>query len=183
MFRLFKVNPDEKNVASKAQIEDSTSKMIEDDLGKGGPPVVPPQIVGTVRIYDGSEEIKIDEDGEPYIGKSVSELLLNEQKERQEELSDQDVNQDSQEKSENDQNEGKAFILTKSYRPDPNKPYIPTDDEIKRSREHAKHIRTDTENLYFDPNSDMLFFPPLEEVERRKKEQQASSTKWWCNIL
>lgn len=43
-------------------------------LGRGGPPARPPVLGRPVRVYDGSEEIKIDEDGHCYTGISLKEL-------------------------------------------------------------------------------------------------------------
>jgi hypothetical protein len=71
-------------------------------------------------------------------------------------------------KDNNDQGENKAFVLTKSYRPDPNKPYIFTEDEEKRIAEHAKHIRTDGHNLRFDENRQMYFYLPKNHPEYKE---------------
>lgn len=94
MFRMFKAEPNEKEEVSK--IEDSTSKMSEEVLGKGGPPAVPLMVVRRIRIYDGNEEIKVDKNGDSYIGMSIDELLLAEQKEYEDKLLEKDANQDSQ---------------------------------------------------------------------------------------
>ena len=68
----------------------------------------------------------------------------------------------------NDQGENKAFVLTKSYRPDPNKPYIFTEDEEKRMAENVKHIRTDGHNLRFDEKSQMYFYLPKDHPEYKE---------------
>lgn len=51
--------------------EDSTTKIYK--VLKGGPPAKPP-VLGRKKIYGSAEVIKIDEDGEPYIGMSIKEL-------------------------------------------------------------------------------------------------------------
>src|SRR5438045_3294942 len=53
-------------------LNDTSTKVITNFLG--GPPKNPPKFGSPVKIYHSNEEIKIDEDGTPYVGMSIREL-------------------------------------------------------------------------------------------------------------
>jgi hypothetical protein len=63
------------------QLQKGSTSKITDTLGMGGPPLKPIVYGPRKRIYDGTEEIKIDERGCAYIGVSIEEL-----KQREEEM-------------------------------------------------------------------------------------------------
>jgi hypothetical protein len=62
------------NKIEQKKSEDSTGK-IYNTLHVGGPPAKKPVFGPSVRVYDSEEKIKIDEEGQAYIGISVKELL------------------------------------------------------------------------------------------------------------
>jgi len=61
-------------VKVEQQKEKSSTNIITDTLGMGGPPKKPPVFGKTVRVYDHDEEVKIDKHGRSYIGISIEEL-------------------------------------------------------------------------------------------------------------
>lgn len=146
--------------------QNSTKKIVG---SLGGPPKNPLQLGKKVRVYDSSEEIKIDEDGSPYIGIRIRELI---EQENKKDIIDQVsmTGEDSYtftlspKDDEEYQGHNHATVLSRSYRPD-SLPIL-TEEEKRDFVEHSHSIRTDVENLRFDPVRQMCFFPPAAEEHK-----------------
>lgn len=64
----------QRNNQTEVENDSSSTKKIYTEFSIGGPPAKPPIFGPKFKVYDGSEEIKIDKSGESYTGLSLEEL-------------------------------------------------------------------------------------------------------------
>lgn len=136
------------NIADRTEknIKENSTKEIFITLARGNKPAKPVMFGKPVRIYDSQEELKIDEEGMPYIGMSLRELM--EQKSKQ-----------------SDAIQTTETIHTCKKNPEanqqPTQPYSPPDHLRPSPELIALSEQSKVSALIYDEDDDVYYLPRL----------------------